>query len=73
MPTRRRADRHIQLHITLSPPIEFYRTRIRSRDPYCIVSGHLVVGGDLTRFKAAHIFARAYEIDYTYLASVIPI
>jgi hypothetical protein len=34
---------------------------VRARDPCCLISGFEVVDEDFSRFKAAHIFPRAYD------------
>jgi len=44
--------------------IEPYRERVRARDPHCLISGLQVVEGDFCRFKATHIFPRAYETEW---------
>ncbi|KIJ08760.1 hypothetical protein PAXINDRAFT_18119 [Paxillus involutus ATCC 200175] len=38
---------------------DHYRRRVFVRDPCCLISGQRVVGGDYSRFKAAHIFPHA--------------
>jgi hypothetical protein len=40
-----------------------YRDRTRARDPCCLISSLPVVRGDFSRFKAAHIFPRAHDVD----------
>jgi hypothetical protein len=42
---------------------ENYRTRVHTRDPYCLISGLEVFEDNYTRFKATHIFPRAHEVD----------
>jgi hypothetical protein len=49
---------------------EYYRKRIRERDPCCLISGLPVIRGDFSRFKAAHIFPRAHDIDVRSLYSI---
>ena len=40
-----------------------YRARTRTRDPCCLISHLLVVRDDYSRFKAAHIFPRAHDVE----------
>jgi hypothetical protein len=58
---RRACAPHIQLLIIFCLQADHYRTRVRHRDPCCLVSGHLVVRGDYSRFKSAHIHPRAHD------------
>jgi len=41
-----------------------YRQRTRARDPCCLISGLPVVRDDFSRFKAAHVFPRAHDVDW---------
>ncbi|KAF8323479.1 uncharacterized protein EI90DRAFT_3076774 [Cantharellus anzutake] len=45
---------------------EHYQTRVRARDPCCLISGLPVIRGNYSRFKAAHIFPRAHDIQWTH-------
>jgi hypothetical protein len=40
-----------------------YRRRTRARDPCCLITRLEVFEDDFSRFRAAHIFPRAYDID----------
>lgn len=42
---------------------EHYRTRVCSRDPFCLISGLKVTRDNFSRFKATHIFPRGYELE----------
>jgi len=41
-----------------------YRRRTRARDPCCLITRLEVFEDDFSRFRAAHIFPRAYDIDW---------
>ncbi|KAG6371195.1 hypothetical protein JVT61DRAFT_9818 [Boletus reticuloceps] len=41
-----------------------YRERTRARDPCCLISSLPVSRDDFSRFKAAHIFPRAHDVDW---------
>jgi len=43
---------------------DHYRTRVRARDPCCLVSGHMVIRNNYSRFKAAHIHPRAHDNEW---------
>ncbi|KIM80031.1 hypothetical protein PILCRDRAFT_822864 [Piloderma croceum F 1598] len=52
-------------HPTISnTPTDYYQTRVRHRDPCCLISRYMVVRGDYSRFKAAHIYPRAHDIEW---------
>lgn len=54
-------------HPTLSntaTQTEHYRSRVRARDPCCLISGLPAVRGDYSRLKAAHIFPREHDIQW---------
>ncbi|KAI0246009.1 hypothetical protein BJV78DRAFT_1258519 [Lactifluus subvellereus] len=43
---------------------EHYRTRVRDRDRCCLVSGHMIVRDNYSRFKSAHIHPRAHDDEW---------
>jgi hypothetical protein len=42
---------------------EHYWRRVRVRDPHRLISGCQIVEDDNSRFKAAHIYPRGYDVD----------
>ena len=56
-------DKTFSPNTTDFPQTEHYRTRVRARDPCCLISGLQVIRGDYSRFKAAHIFPRAHDVQ----------
>lgn len=40
-----------------------YQQRVQARDPCCLITGLVVQADDYSRFKAAHIFPRAHDIE----------
>ena len=68
---------HIQVLTIVFLQTDHYRTRVRHRDPCCLISGLMVVRGDYSRFKAAHIYPRAHDNEvcpsrlfYSHLANI---
>jgi len=55
--------RHPTISNTRSRPAA-YQERTRARDPCCLVSGLPVTRGDFSRFRAAHIFPSAHDVDW---------
>jgi len=56
-----------QRHPTISNTqsrTDAYRRRVRARDPCCLITGLQVERDDYSRFKAAHIYPRAYVIEW---------
>jgi hypothetical protein len=72
----RRTTTHPGTHIVFLQT-DHYRTRVHHRDPCCLISGLMVVRGDYSRFKAAHIYPRAHDDEvrpsrlfYSHLANI---
>jgi len=51
------------LNLKLPLQAEAYRTRVRARDPGCLISGLRVANNNYARLKAAHIFPRAHDVE----------
>jgi hypothetical protein len=49
-----------------------HQERTRARDPCCLISSLPVVNGNFSRFKAAHIFPPAHDVDVRPSCPLIP-
>ena len=44
---------------------------MRARDPGCLISGLQVAREDYARFKAAHIFPCAYDVEVCFIELIL--